>query len=134
MAPLLGKVTVIKTLQLPKIIHLLTALPNLSQNSMNEINSLFFHFILIGKSERIKCNTLIREFKQGGLNMVHLESFAHLNIGWVSRVLQDTGGTWQTLLLSDLRMFGVKVFSLRKEKLKELSILFGEMYFCQYTK
>ena len=35
---LLGKVTVIKTLALPKLIHLLTSLPNLKQSLFNDLN------------------------------------------------------------------------------------------------
>jgi hypothetical protein len=42
---LLGKVTVIKTLSLPKLIHLFTSLPNLKQSMLNELNKLFFNFI-----------------------------------------------------------------------------------------
>ena len=38
---LLGKITVIKTLALPKLIHLLTSLPNLPQTKINDLNSLF---------------------------------------------------------------------------------------------
>jgi hypothetical protein len=37
---LLGKITVIKTLALPKLIHLLTSLPNLPQTKINDLNSL----------------------------------------------------------------------------------------------
>ena len=36
---LLGKITVIKTLALPKLIHLLTSLPNLPQTKINDLNS-----------------------------------------------------------------------------------------------
>ena len=42
---LLGKVAVIKTLALPKLIHLFTSLPNLKQSMLNELNKLFFNFI-----------------------------------------------------------------------------------------
>ena len=37
---LLGKVTVIITLALPKLIHLLTSLPNLKQSLFNDLNKL----------------------------------------------------------------------------------------------
>ena len=43
---LLGKVTVIKTLALPKVIHLLTSLPNLEQALFNDLNKLFFLFYM----------------------------------------------------------------------------------------
>ena len=49
---LLGKVTVIKTLALPKLIHLFTSLPNLKQSMLNELNKLFINFIWDGKTEK----------------------------------------------------------------------------------
>ncbi|VDI18058.1 Hypothetical predicted protein [Mytilus galloprovincialis] len=98
---LLGKITVVKTLALPKIIHLLTlltALPNLSQIKIKEFNTLFYNFIWNGELERIKRNTLIGDFMQGGLNMVHLSSFStYLKISWVRRLLLNLEGSWQTL-------------------------------------
>jgi hypothetical protein len=60
---LLGKVTVIKTLALPKLIHLLTSLPNLKQSLFNDLNKVFFNFIWDGKPEKIKRNTLIYKGK-----------------------------------------------------------------------
>jgi hypothetical protein len=68
---LLGKVTVIKTLALPKLIHLLTSLPNLEQALFNDLIKLFFNFIWDRKPEKIKRNTLIADFEDGGLKMIH---------------------------------------------------------------
>ena len=83
---LLGKVTVIKTLALPKLIHLLTSLPNLKQSLFNDLNKLFFNFIWDGKPEKIKRNTLIADFEDGGLKMIHLQQFnAYLKISWIKR-------------------------------------------------
>jgi hypothetical protein len=36
---LMGKITVIKSLALSKLVHLLTALPNLTQSRLNELTS-----------------------------------------------------------------------------------------------
>ena len=63
----MGKITVIKTLALPKLIHLFTALPNLSETKLNHLNSMFFKFIWNGKSDKIKRNTLIGDFDLVGL-------------------------------------------------------------------
>jgi hypothetical protein len=38
----MGKITVIKSLALSKLVHLLTALPNLTQSRLNELTSLFY--------------------------------------------------------------------------------------------
>jgi hypothetical protein len=46
---LLGKVTIIKTLALPKLINLLTSLPNVKQSLCNDLNKLVFNVIWDGK-------------------------------------------------------------------------------------
>lgn len=117
---LLGKITVIKTLALPKLIHLLTALPNLSPSKINE----FYYFVWNGKTNRVKRNTLIGDISQGGLNMVHLPSFNHyLKLSWVKRFLTNPEGNWQYLLQLELSSFGgERVFNFQKEKLAEVSI------------
>jgi hypothetical protein len=87
---LLGKVTVIITLALPKLIHfLLTSLPNLKQSLFNKLNNLVFNFIWNGKPEKIKPNyTLIADFEDGVLKMIHLQQFnAYLKISWVKKIL-----------------------------------------------
>jgi hypothetical protein len=73
---------VIKTLALPKLIHL--------QSLFNDLNKLFFNFIWDGKPEKIKRNTLIADFEDGGLKMIHLQQFnAYLKITWVKRLFSN---------------------------------------------
>ena len=87
---LLAKVTVIKSLALSKIIHLLTTLPNLKKEALNEINKPFYNFIWDGKSEKIRRNTLIADTKMGGLKMIHLLSFnAYLKVSWLKRLFSN---------------------------------------------
>jgi hypothetical protein len=47
---------VIKTLALPKLIHLFTSLPNLKQSLFNDLNKLFF--ILYGIENQKKSNEI----------------------------------------------------------------------------
>ena len=76
----------IKTLALPKLIHLFTSLPNLKQSMLNELYKLFFNFIWDGKIEKNKRNTLIGDVQEGGLKMIHLQSFiTYLKVCWVKR-------------------------------------------------
>ena len=72
---LLGKITVIKTFALPKLIRLPTSLPNLPQAKINDLNSLFYNFIWNGKSDKIKRSTLIGDIYQEGLKMIDFQSF-----------------------------------------------------------
>ena len=72
----------IKTLALPKLIHL--------QSLFNDLNKLFFNFIWDGKPEKIKRNTLIADFEDGGLKIIHLQQFnAYLKITWVKRLFSN---------------------------------------------
>ena len=104
---LLGKITVIKTLALSKLIHLLTSLPNLPQAKINDLNSLFYNFIWNGKSDKIKWSTLIGDIYQGGLKMIDLQSFnIYLKVGWIKRLFSNLDGDWQKVLLFNLQSYG----------------------------
>ena len=120
---LMGKITVIKTLALPKLIHLLTALPNLPESKLNELNTLFFQFIWNGKPDRIRRSTLIGDIPQGGLNMINIHYFnIYLKIGWIKRFSSNLYGSWQSLLLKSLEQYGgERVLHFQKEKLREIS-------------
>ena len=111
---LLGKITVVKSLALPKLVHLFTSLPNIDPLKFNELNSIFYSFIWNGKSERIKRNTLIGDFLHGGLKMTHLQSFnSYLKVGWIKRLFANVDGSWQNLLLHSLNhLGGERVFTL----------------------
>ena len=50
----LGRITVIKTLIISKIIHFLIALPSPSDKLLNQINSMFYSFIWNGQPDKIK--------------------------------------------------------------------------------
>ena len=54
----LGRITVLKTLIMPKLTHLLIALPNPNQKMIKQINTLFFNFIWENKTEKFKHNLI----------------------------------------------------------------------------
>ena len=90
---LLGKITVIKTLALSKLVHLFTSLPNLPPFMLEKLNKMFFSFIWDGKPEKIKRNTLIADYLEGGLNVTHLESLTlYLKVNWAKKFLLDQTG------------------------------------------
>ena len=120
---LLGKITVVKSLALPKLIHLLTALPNPNDNWVKEINSMFFSFIWNGRPDKIKRSTLIGDTSEGGLRMIHLESFTtYLKLSWIKRFLSNIDGSWQKLLLQSLKPYGgERLIYLQKDRLKNIA-------------
>ena len=85
----LGKITVIKSLLLPKLSHLLIALPNPDTETLNNINGIFFDFLWNGKA-KIKQPVVVKQYFEGGLKMINLMAFAQaLKITWLRRILQN---------------------------------------------
>ena len=93
----LGKITVIKSLLLPKITHLLISLPNPDTEILNIISSIFYDFLWTGRA-KIKQSVIVKQYFEGGLNMINLKAFSQaLKITWLRRILQKES-KWQVLI------------------------------------
>ena len=85
---LLGKITVIKSLVLPKFVYLFSNLPDPSHFFFEQLQRMFFNFLWSGKTDRIKRNILYNDYEDGGLKMTHIQSFCSaLKITWVKIIL-----------------------------------------------
>ena len=84
---LIGKVTVIKSLFLSKLVHILTALPNPTEEDIKRINRIFYKFIWNNSADKIKRVKIVQGYHNDGLNMVDLKSFIKsLKISWLKRL------------------------------------------------
>ena len=84
----LGKITIVKTFLLSKLIHIFTALPDPDSNGIKELNDMFFNFIWSGKPDKINRKVLFMDKTIGGLNMVKLKPFiTSIKIFWIRRLL-----------------------------------------------
>ena len=93
----LGKITVIKSLLLPKITHLLIALPNPDTETLNIISGIFYDFLWNGRA-KIKQSVIVKQYFEGGLSMINLTAFTQaLKITWLRRILQKES-KWQLLI------------------------------------
>jgi len=69
---LLGKVNIVKSVGLSKLIYNVSVMP-VPKNFCDKVNKITFNFIWDNKVAKIKKkNTLIGERKKGGLNMIDL--------------------------------------------------------------
>ncbi len=94
---LLGKVTVIKTLAVPKLVYLLTVLPNPSNSLVKKIEDMFRNFIWDGKKPKLTLNQLEKDIKDGGLKLTNILSFtAALKMSWIKRLVLGEGD-WQSI-------------------------------------
>ena len=90
---LLGRVTVVKSLALSKIVHFLISLPSPQKNFLREIDKKFYKFLWRQKPPKISKKTLEKDFKDGGLQMVNIEQFEHtLKAKWLKKNLTNKGG------------------------------------------
>ena len=67
---LMGKIVVIKSYALPKLIYPLTSLPNPPKDSIKRIENLMYDFIWDGKPDKIKRVILTSDFDKGWLIMI----------------------------------------------------------------
>ena len=71
---LIGKITVIKTFALPKLIYPLTVLPNINEIIIKDIIDSMFKFIWDNKPDKIKRKQITKDYKNGGLKMIDLKT------------------------------------------------------------
>ena len=98
----LGKITVIKSLLISKLVHLLTALPNPTQPELKQIERLFFSFLWGGKRDPIKRAKVIQNVESGGLNMIDIQAFVRsMKLTWLKR-LMTSNAEWAKLAANEL--------------------------------
>ena len=80
-----GKIVLLKTLAISKVTMSLSLLP-VDKQIIGELKKMFFNFIW-KSTERIKRNTLIGDYQDGGMKMIDLELFEKsLKASWVTKL------------------------------------------------
>ena len=107
----IGRITVVKTLALSKLVHLFMSLPNPSNNFFKQLETIIFNFIWNGKKDKIKRKIIINELEEGGLNMTHLMSFCNsLKLIWIKKLLDiEIISSWKLLFLSITEKHGINI-------------------------
>ena len=91
----IGKITVLKTLILPKFNHIFMFIPNPKIILIKELNNMFYKFIWEDKPDKIIRKQLTRGYIQGGLKMLDLTWFIKgLKISWVCWLYKNTCAPW----------------------------------------
>ena len=94
-----GKITVIKTLAMSKINHLLLALPSPPQHTLKTLQSLFYNFLWNNSRDKVKRKITIKDFTDGGLRMIDILSFDKaLKLTWIRRLQNAEEQKWVNLL------------------------------------
>ncbi len=130
---LFGKVIVIKTLALPKLIFSASMLP-LPDGFIKKVNVILYKYIW-GNSEKIKRQVCINNLSKGGLGMIDLQShFEALKASWINRIYDGSNLSWAVMpnyyinkvtcgLLGEMNFKSVKAFP----HLKDIPLFYQEV-------
>ena len=87
----IGRVTILKSLVLSKITHVLLTLPSPDNDTIKILDNLSYNFIWKNKRHEVSKKTITKEIKAGGLKMLNIKKFdGSLKITWLRRLLNDT--------------------------------------------
>jgi exonuclease III len=137
---LFGKITVIKTLAIPKLVFSATNTYT-PDNIIKIINKHLYGFIW-NKRDRIKRNTLIGKIEDGGLNMVDIQShFEALKAAWKDRIISQPKSEWNRIAYKYINQFGKNgvIFETDITEIKDLERInnipiFYKQVICSYNK
>ena len=94
----IGKIVLIKTLFIPKCVHMLTSIER-SDTFLKDLNKLLYSFIWSGGPDKIKRVTINSKYMQGGLKMTNLCNFEKtLKVSWVRKLYTHQNSQWFRLL------------------------------------
>ena len=104
---LLGRIQIVKTIAIPKLMFRASAIP-ISKELLKNADSIFYSFIWNGK-DKVKRNVLTATIKNGGLNMLDIDSMVHTKrVLCLKKYLEDYPSPWKFFLDERLLSVGGK--------------------------
>ena len=102
---LYGKVTIIKSLIIPKFVYVSSLLPT-PKEVIKKLNQLLFKFLWKGV-DKVTRLSAINEYENGGLKMIDFETMVKsLRLTWLKRIFSDNDGTWKSYIRQILKQSG----------------------------
>ena len=119
---ILGRITVIKSLALLKLIYPLTVLQKPSPEQIKQLTNSMFKFIWNSKPDKIKRKQLIQNYQNGGLRMLDIDLFINsIKCSWIKRLFDNkNNGQWKIFYTNKINKYGGKLLfesSLNKENI-----------------
>ena len=94
---LFGRVTVLKSLALSQIIHLIIV-DSIPKDILKTLNRMIYQFIWGSKTERVKRSILTEDYVNGGIKMFDVEKkMLSYRLKWLGRLLNNSEGIWKDM-------------------------------------
>ena len=101
-----GKVTIVKSLILPKLSFLIQTIP-IANNIIKQLNSMIFNFVWGNKAEKIKRTTLIGNRLEGGLEIPDIDIYSKtLKLKWLKSLCSNDNANWKIIPNFFLSQYG----------------------------
>lgn len=85
----IGRITVVKSLIIPKLNHLFISLPNPMQDVILSLSKSLFELIWNSKCNKVKREIVTLDYLKGGLKMINISNFmASLKCSWIKTLTQ----------------------------------------------
>jgi exonuclease III len=105
-----GKIVVLKTLVISKLIYALSVIPSPPKKTLEDLQKKLYEFVWDGKGDKIKRDTLIGDYIDGGYRMPDLITYSQaLKVAWLKRVTQYSG-TWSDQIMRTLPTGNMEYF------------------------
>ena len=118
----IGRIAVLKSLVLSKLIHLWILLPDPPDLFIQNLQKLCFQFVWGGNRDRISRKTAIKTVKQGGVNVPDIQKYIHaLKLQWI-RKLKTATHKWKNIVLElypflkKIECYGPSIFPIEDKK------------------
>ena len=123
---LYGKVTIIKSLIVPKFVYV-SSLLTTPMGVIQELNRLIFKFLWKGVDKVTRLST-INDYEKSGLKMIDLETMVKsLRLAWLKRIFSVNDGTWKNYLHHVLKCYGGSLLFYCNYTVNDLTI-FSQFY------
>jgi hypothetical protein len=108
-----GKLTVIKSLIIPKFIYLLQSI-SISEKHIKKINAMVYNFLWDGKQEKIRRNTLSGNKLKGGIQIPDIEITSKtLKVKWIKSLISEENANWKIIPKYFLNQYGKNLLILK---------------------
>ena len=135
---ILGKVTVLKTIIIPKLVYLMKVLPSPNTDFFSEMERCFKNFIWEEKRPKIIISQLEKDIAEGGLRLTNLNVLNKaLKITWIPKVVKEEG-LWQDLFESSIvinrkNIWMLDLLSLHNMKSQVKNLFWKEVFLAWIT-
>ena len=119
---LIGKIVIVKSLILPNLTYLISNI-TLSKEHIQKFKSLVYNFLWKGKKDRVKRTILAKDYSEGGLRMIDIDSYIKsIQTQWIIKLWGNKSDNWTIIPRFYLNKFGdnLLLFKMNINNVKDL--------------